>query len=230
MVENIERGFNSLARYALLVEGNPKKAAAVQAEKQRVTQFLVERRLFGVRRPASKIKEVLERRAADRFLAWQEHLSAVAQEALHVAGVEFVHGTAASVVKALRSQMDQGGDFRFIPTYADSTLARHIFQSGWHLGDRVTSAAQLPGIGIGNARRPIGELLTDEDFLSGFHYPGWLETMMSVSQTLPANTTICDLEFALMSFSPKIGPDLRQFRSVAARLSEVRRITRSTTD
>lgn len=226
MVESIERGFRSLATYAELSQRDLAKAEAIRVEQERVRRFLAEQGLLEARSPARQIREALNRQGVERHRAWQDHLSAVAQEALRVEGDGFVHSTQVSVSRALRAKIQQGEDHRLIPDYSDSTLGRQVFRSGEVLISAIHHQGETYDSGLRNTSKPVVDLVSDQRFISRFHYKGWLDTLRAVSETLPTDVTPFELGFLLMSYSSQVGPDLKRSNSVEARLTEVRKVTR----
>lgn len=219
MVQETRRGLQNLARYVEAVEGDPEKAVRIRQRLEEINAFFEQEGLSEINNPRKLIDEARSAREETRYVHYQNHLAAVAQEALRVEAGEFVHDTQAGVVRSLRERM-RGGDPKLIPDYTDSTLKRQIIDS--HKIGYLMLVGQGPA-GDRYARMPLVDLVVSEEFTTRFRYEGWLETLRYASEVLPSDTDSFDLLFLLLSYSKSVGPDLTKFKSVEARVGEVRR-------
>lgn len=218
MAVEIRRGFQGLAEYVDVVEGDPAKAERVRQKQAEVARFLADEGLSEVITPRAEVARIQKERAEQKHIRYQNHRAAVAQEALRVEGEEFAHDTKASVVRSLKERI-AGGDPRLIPGYTDSSLGRQIVRSaetGFHVASGPTGSDSM--------KMPLVDLLVSEDFTRIFSkYNGWVETFGYASRVLPPDTDTATLMFLLLSYSKDVGPDLTQFRTVQGRITEIRR-------
>lgn len=166
--------------------------------------------------PRAEVARVQKEQAKQKRIRYQNHLAAVAQEAIRVEGDEFVHNTKASLVRSLKERI-AGGDLRLIPGYTDSTLGRQLLTAS-QVGFYVSSGMR----GHEKIQMPLVDLISSKDFQKKINkYPGWIETFTYASQVLPRDTDTATMMLLLMSYSKDFGPDLTQFRTAQGRVSEI---------
>lgn len=214
MAREIDKGFHSLAIFVEVVKADSKQARRIVEKRREVDEFLASEGLAEVE-PRRELARFQKESAERRWVRYQNHLAAVAQEALRVEGEEFVHSTKASVVEALKKRISDG-DPRLIPGYTSATLRRQIFSAA-HEALSLVSSTQL-------REKPLADLTSTDEFKSKFgKCEGWIETFNYASQVLPQETDVTTMMFLLLSFSKDTGPDLNQFRTVQGRVAEIQR-------
>lgn len=137
----------------------------------------------------------VEHTSASR-VQYQNHLAAVAEEALRIKEGEFVHGSLMSVVRAINKAIiqDNNGDPRLLSAYQDKTLAGHVSEAGHAL---VSEFSFTDEIKLGHL--PVVELINnEEEFMDAVSLKSWRQTLRSLTTTLPKDTTSFDIAYLLI--------------------------------
>lgn len=141
----------------------------------------------------------------------QDHLAAVAAEAIRVENGEFVHASMGSVVRELRRHIEEGTDPRVMDT-ASGTLQRHIGIAGRTLPKVLNYNAFGEDLEI-----PISEVVASPQFTTAVPYEGWRQTFRYAAENLPPTTTARDLSFLLTEYAK-----VNNHRDPAARINNAR--------
>ena len=177
---DIDRGYQKLTRYAEQVLKDQEKAARLRAMHQE-----------------QKIR--LEAERVDAATRHQDHLAAVAQEALRVdENGNFFHETKADVVRALKTKLTDGSDARLIP-YTDPGLTRQVDRVGGALSrgaffDTREHARQY-------VDAPLALVVALPQFAQVIPFEGWQQTLRYARGVLPEETTIWNIGHLLYDFS-----------------------------
>lgn len=196
MVEDIHSRFQLLASYTEEAANDPQRAGRIRKMQQQIAQFFADEGMTNLVSPRrGLLREFLDEKGMIRYRRYQNHLAAVAEEALRVEGEDFVHSSAGSIFKALRSRAEC--DPRVNPDYSRSSVCWHIQRAS-----RVRNLVE-ECMGAEYQIMPISQLVTEERFQHGLFYvmhEGWIETLRNASLTLPADITLLDISYLLLFF------------------------------
>lgn len=205
MVTEARRGLADLADYAEEVQGDRTRAARILVRRDELDAFFKAEGLSSIHNPRALIDETRRNAAEARRQKYQDHLAAVAQEAIRVENGEFVHTSLNGVMRAVKAKIADGSDPRLMSGFADKTLAHQVFRS----------AVTMEGVIKDNARRqPIKDLIGSSSFEQTVPSPAWRQTLQYAGQVLPEGTYVRGLSNLLFSFAA-----VAKYRSVADRIA-----------
>lgn len=205
MVTEVKRGLKELADYAEKVQGDQARAARILAKRDELDVLFRAEGLSSIHNPRALIDEARKNAAEARRQKYQDHLAAVAQEAIRVEDGKFVHTSLNGVMRAVKARISDGSDPRLMSGFADKTLAHQVFRA----------AATMEGVIKDNARRqPIGDLVSSPSFEQTVRSPAWRQTLQYADQVLPPGTYVRDLSNLLFSFAT-----VAKYRSVEDRIA-----------